>query len=329
MLQALRKAVWLCTGAPTAADPRRLLAGASQHLIHHRTLQRLGVLRPQHPHRQRCRVCMPEHPAAGWRVGRHAGCGAAGAAQLVPAQRGCRAAGGWCWCALVLTSVLAPFQSGCLLLLCRCSVHKTTGCRLQALEAVSPPMHGPPTAPLRSHCVQGGATAAIPGAVLVNDCTGPDYAQTSGVAACSYIRVSLRANVESDGRNSMAVHDKRGPQAAAVAGTWQRRRQSATTQLLPLCRSYAGAGGRHGPELLGGQPFLHRPVCAVQRDGGHCAVQRPHPQLCILRQGSPAWRSGLPVIYFFSLTFCTHSRHFCCPPDTDVSLPNQEQCHCC
>ncbi|KAI7839555.1 hypothetical protein COHA_006682 [Chlorella ohadii] len=36
--------------------------------------------------------------------------------------------------------------------------------------------------------LQGGATAAIPGAVLVNDCTGPDYSQTSGVAACSYIR---------------------------------------------------------------------------------------------------------------------------------------------
>lgn len=55
--------------------------------------------------------------------------------------------------------------------------------------------------------LQGGATAAIPGAVLVNDCTGPDYSQTSGVAACSYIRVRL---LKSRGRKLKTLRAQRG-----------------------------------------------------------------------------------------------------------------------
>ena len=35
----------------------------------------------------------------------------------------------------------------------------------------------------------GGAVAPLPGAVLVNDCSGPGNTGTAGVAACSYMRV--------------------------------------------------------------------------------------------------------------------------------------------
>lgn len=64
--------------------------------------------------------------------------------------------------------------------------------RLQALETASRAALRRPCTALPLCTLQGGATAAIPGVVLVNDCTGPDYSQTSGVAACSYIRVRLQ-----------------------------------------------------------------------------------------------------------------------------------------
>lgn len=44
--------------------------------------------------------------------------------------------------------------------------------------------------PLPPPCAQGGAVALLPGAVLVNDCGGPGYSETAGVAACSYVQVS-------------------------------------------------------------------------------------------------------------------------------------------